>query len=78
MDGSEMKVWVDASSVGTRSEWERVEDACWLCPTEDAKHINLAELDAAIKGVNLAHQWRALVLHLVTDLTCNIDVYLTP
>lgn len=43
MDGSEMKVWVDASSVGTRSEWERVEDACWLCPTEDAKHINLAE-----------------------------------
>ena len=32
--------------------------------------INLAELDAALKGVTLALQWEATVLHLVTDLAC--------
>ena len=47
-----------------------IEDACWLRPTNDAQHINLAELDAALKGVNLALQWEGTVLHLVTDLAC--------
>ena len=47
-----------------------IEDACWLCPTNDAQHINLPEHDAALKGVNLALQWEATVLHLVTDSVC--------
>ena len=34
-----------------------VEDACWLRPINDPRHINLAKLDAVIKGVNLALQW---------------------
>ena len=74
MDGKEIIVWVDASSVATGVALETngtvIEDACWLCPINDAQHINLAELDAALKGTNLALQWEATVLHLVTDLAC--------
>ena len=47
-----------------------IEDACWLHPINDARHINLTELDAVIKGVNLALQWLARVLHVVTDSAC--------
>ena len=47
-----------------------IEDACWLCPINNAQHINLAELDAALKGINLALQWEATVLNLVTDSAC--------
>ena len=32
--------------------------------------INLAELDAVLKGINLALHWEATVLHLVTDSAC--------
>lgn len=47
-----------------------LEDACWLRPTDDSQHINLAELDAMLKGVNLALQWQAKVVHLYTDSLC--------
>ena len=33
-------------------------------------HINLVELDVALKGVNLALQWEVTVLHLITDSRC--------
>ena len=62
-DGKEIKVWVDASSVATGMALETngmvIEDACWLCPINDAQHINLAELDAALKGINFSLQWEA-------------------
>ena len=74
VDGKEITVWVDASCVATGVALETnetvIEDACWLRPTNDAQHINLAELNAALKGVNLALQWEATVLHLVTDSAC--------
>ena len=74
MDGKEITVWVDASSVATGVELERngmvIEDACWLRPINNAQHINLAELNAALKGINLALKWEATVLHLVTDSVC--------
>ena len=74
MDGKEITVWVDASCIATGVALETngtvIENACWLHPTNDAQHINLAELDAALKGVNLAFQWEATVLHLFTDLAC--------
>ena len=74
MDGKEITVWVDASSVATGVALETngtvIEDACWLHPTNDAQNINLAELALALKGVNLALQWEATVLHLVTDSAC--------
>ena len=57
VDVNKMKVWVDASSVATEValgvNGSIVEDACWLHSINDARHINLAKLDAVIKGVNL-------------------------
>ena len=44
-----------------------LEDVWWLRPTNNAWHINLAELDAVVKGINLALQWQAKRLHLRTD-----------
>ena len=74
MDSKEITVWVDASSIATGVALETngtvIEDACWLRPINNAQHINLAELDAALKGTNLALQWEATVLHLVTDSAC--------
>lgn len=46
------------------------EDACWLRPVTDSQHINLAELDAVVKGVNLALQWQSKKLTLYTDSLC--------
>ena len=74
MDSKEITVWVDASSVATGVALEMngmvIEDACWLRPTNDAQHINLAELEVALKGADLALQWEVTVLHLVTDSVC--------
>ena len=65
---------MDASSVATGVALETngtvIEGASWLCPTNDAQNINLAEFDMVLKGVNLALQWEATVLHLVTDSVC--------
>ena len=74
VDSKEMNIWVNASSVaiGVALEWrERVlEDACWLRPEDNAQHINLAELDVKLKGINLALQWQGKVLHVKTDSVC--------
>ena len=47
-----------------------IEDACWLQLENDSRHINLAELDATLKGVNLALQWQARLQHSITDSVC--------
>ena len=47
-----------------------VEDACWLCPEKESQHINLAELNAIIKGINLVILWKMTTLHLFTDSAC--------
>lgn len=47
-----------------------IEDACWLHLENNSQHNNLAKLDMVVKGVNLALQWQAKVLHLKTDLLC--------
>ena len=71
VDGREMNAWVNASSLVIEVVLERhetvLEDACWLRPENDAQHINLAELDAMLKGINLALQWQCKVLHVKTD-----------
>ena len=51
-----------------------IKDACWLCLTNNARHVKLAELDAALKSVNLALQWQAIVLHLVTN-SAFVDIW---
>ena len=33
-------------------------------------HINLVELDAVLKGVNMALMWEVTILHLHTDSAC--------
>ena len=74
MDSKEITVSVDAISVAAGVAWETngtvIEHACWLYPTNDSQHINLAECDVALKGANLALQWEVTVLHLVIDSAC--------
>ena len=73
-DGQEVTVWVDASSLATGVAIEYdgtiIEDASWLRPVHTDKHINLAELDAVLRGINLALHWKASVIHLRTDSAC--------
>ena len=68
--GDVMTVWTDASSlalgVALEVDGEVIEDASWL-RTEDATHINLAELDATLKGINLALAWNTRTIRLLTD-----------
>ena len=70
----ELNVWADANSLAIRVALEKhksiLEDACWLCPENDAWHITLAQLDAVLKGINLALQWQSRVLHIKTDSVC--------
>ena len=74
VSGHELNALVDASSLATGVVLERfstvLEDACWLRPKNDAQHINLAELDATLKGLNLALQRQTKVVHLHTDSLC--------
>ena len=74
VDGPELDVWVDSSSVATGASLEHdgavVEDASWLCKERDTQHINLAELDAVLKGINMALMWEATILHIHTDSAC--------
>ena len=71
VDGRELNIWVNASSLAIGVALERhetvLEDACWLRPENDAQHINLAKLYAMLKGINLALQWQCKVLHVKTD-----------
>ena len=74
VDSKELNAWVDASSlaIGVALEWREtvLEDACWLRPKADTQHINLPELDAVLKGINLVLQWQGKVLHVKTDSVC--------
>jgi len=71
--GDRAIVWTDASSIAAGVVVETpdggvMEDACWLRPDGSAAdHINMAELDAAIRGLNLAIAWGAREVDLRTD-----------
>ncbi|XP_064106974.1 uncharacterized protein LOC135215948 [Macrobrachium nipponense] len=68
--GDKFKIWVDASSlalgVAAEVNGSIVEDASWLWK-DDSCHINMAELDAVIKGLNLALAWKIQKVELMTD-----------
>ena len=70
VEGSKATVWVDASSLALGAALEVnghvVEDACWL-RKDEAGHINMAELDAGVKGVNLALAWQMKEVTIKTD-----------
>ena len=69
--GEEATVWVDASSLALgiviEVDGHVVEDASWLRSEDSFSHINMAELDAVIKGVNAALAWKLKTLHVRTD-----------
>lgn len=72
VDGSApMKIWADASSIAIGVILEVgdnvVEDAAWMRPKDDPKHINCAELDAVIRGLNMALRWGRRELLIMTD-----------
>ena len=73
LKGDKLTVWTDASSVASGVVLEDpeggvVEDATWLRPeAKAAMHINMAELDAALSGVNMAIAWGILRIDLRTD-----------
>ena len=56
--GERAVVWTDASSLAAgvvveTPQGDAIEDASWL-RRDKSSHINMAELDAAVRGVNLA------------------------
>ncbi|KAF0293263.1 hypothetical protein FJT64_008856 [Amphibalanus amphitrite] len=70
--GNRAVVWADASSIAFGVVIETpdggvMEDASWLRPSGSSAHINMAELDAAVRGLNLAIAWGATEIELRTD-----------
>ena len=68
---SQWKVWCDASNIAygvvLEADGAVVEDQSWLRPADDERHINVAELDAVIKGLTLAVSWGLKDITLLTD-----------
>jgi len=64
-------LWCDASSLALgvclEIEGQVVEDGSWLRKPNDASHINLAELESVVKGVNLALAWKLKEIELKVD-----------
>ena len=71
VEGDSAVLWTDASSVAAGAVLESaagdvIEDACWL-RRDETSHINMAELDAAVRGINLAIAWGMRRIELKTD-----------
>ena len=64
-------LWADASSLAIGVALEIggsiVEDAAWLRKADDSGHINMSELDAVIRGVNLCLRWGVRRFTIMTD-----------
>ena len=64
-------VWTDASDIGLAAVVEIggavVEGRSRLRPPSDKRHINVVELEAAIRGLSLAEHWKCKSVLLKTD-----------
>lgn len=64
-------VWTDASDLATGVVLEiggvTAEDGTWLRKADDYNHINVAELEAVMKGINLCVHWGLKDIQVVTD-----------
>ena len=64
-------VWCDASDLAMGVILEiggtEVEDASWVRKKNDYNHINVAELEAVLKGINLCAKWGLQKVEVVTD-----------
>ena len=73
VDGAEgdCSVHCDASDLALGAVVEvngcAIEDGCWLRAIGDCQHINIAELDAVIKGLIMASKWNLKQICIVTD-----------
>lgn len=60
-----------AQSYGSHSRKRRqnfdLEDGAWLRRGSDHIHINVAELEAIVKGLNLRLKWRYRKFRIITD-----------
>lgn len=69
--GKSGRVWCDASSLAlgvlVEVEGVAVEDGSWLRTKGDVQHINVAELEAVVKGLNLAIKWELTVVEVMSD-----------
>lgn len=67
----EVTVWTDASSLAMGAaiqvDGTIVEDASWLRKKSDNLHINVAELEAVGRGINLAITWGFKTFTIATD-----------
>lgn len=54
------------------------EDAYWLRPEQDSKHINLAEFDDIIKGISSTIIWKTIILHLFRNSVCTHKLIYDP
>ena len=67
----QVRIWCDASSlaqgVALEIDGSVVEDAAWLRGERDCEHVNVAELEAVIKGLNLALKWGVKKASIITD-----------
>lgn len=71
MSGNQVVVWTDASAAAAGVALETlqsdvIEDTWWL-RWDNSLHINMAELDEAVRGVNLAIAWGMKSIELRTD-----------
>jgi len=66
-----VEVWCDASSIAIGTvlvvDNKVIEDGCWLRKQNDPLHINTAELESVIKGVNCAISWGFSNISIFTD-----------
>ena len=71
VEGTSAVVWVDASMLAygavVEVQDEVIEDASWLRKAECTSHINMAELDAVLKGLNVALSWGMTTVKVMTD-----------
>ena len=67
----DVTVWTDASSLAMgvviQVDDAVVEDATWLRKKSDHLHINVSELEAVGRGINLAIQWGFKTFTVATD-----------
>lgn len=70
LNAEEGEVWCDASSLAigavVRVGQDIIEDGSWL-RKDDGNHINVAELEAVIKGMNMGVKWSLRKISVYTD-----------
>ena len=65
------RVWCDASSLAVGAMVEvggvEAEDGSWLRKEGDVQHINVAELESVVRGLNLAVKWELTDVEIMSD-----------